>query len=298
MEEERPTLAIVSPGAMGSAVGRAWQAAGLRVVATTRGRSARTAELAHGLELLMDLEAVVAAADIVVSVCPPAAAPAVADAIAAAAQRTGRRPLVVDLNAVAPATIRQVEASLARASIPLVDGSISGGPPSGRGKPTRVYLSGAQAARVAALEAPGIALRVVSERVGDASAVKMCTSSVYKGSAALVTQALRTAEANGVTEVVLQDLAGSLGGRAGGPARQLAMAASKADRYPGEMREIAIAQREAGLEAALFEAMAEVFEGIHGTALGGYTPEEAATMHDLGRVLAELKVARSPADTL
>ena len=37
---------------MGSALGRAWAAGGARVVATVDGRSERTRELAHGLELL------------------------------------------------------------------------------------------------------------------------------------------------------------------------------------------------------------------------------------------------------
>ena len=39
-------VGIVSAGAMGSAVGAAYQAAGSRVVATAAGRSARTATLA------------------------------------------------------------------------------------------------------------------------------------------------------------------------------------------------------------------------------------------------------------
>ena len=53
-------IGIVSPGAMGSALGRAWAAGGARVVATVDGRSARTRRLAHGLELLPTLADVVA----------------------------------------------------------------------------------------------------------------------------------------------------------------------------------------------------------------------------------------------
>ena len=77
---DRPVIGIVSPGAMGSALGRAWAAGGAdrddsrgrpgsaRVVATVSGRSARTVALAEGLELLPDLAAVVAASDVVVSI--------------------------------------------------------------------------------------------------------------------------------------------------------------------------------------------------------------------------------------
>jgi 3-hydroxyisobutyrate dehydrogenase-like beta-hydroxyacid dehydrogenase len=79
----------------------------------------------------------------------------------------------------------------------------------------------------------------VSGRIGDASAVKMCTASVYKGFAGLLTQALATAEAHGVTPLVLDDLRASFGPRAEHAATAIALAASKSDRYPGEMREIA-----------------------------------------------------------
>jgi len=292
----KPTLGIISPGAMGSALGRAWVASGLRVVATTKGRSPRTAALAHGLELVPGLDAVIDAADIVMSVCPPAAAPALARDIADTAARLGRRPLVVDLNAVAPATVRTVARTLAGEGLELVDGSISGGPPTGRGMPTRLYLSGPGAARVAALEAPGITLTVVSDRIGDASAVKMCTAAVYKGFSALLAQALATARANGVDGLVLADLRGTFGERMDRVATQIAVAASKADRYPGEMREIARAQRDAGVVGELFEGMAIAYEHIHATALGRHTPEDAAGLRDLDAVLAEL-AQPSPAST-
>ena len=55
------TVGIVSPGAMGSAVGAAYREAGNRVVTTVVGRSARTAGLAEQaeLELVPDLDTVV-----------------------------------------------------------------------------------------------------------------------------------------------------------------------------------------------------------------------------------------------
>ena len=126
---------------MGSAVGAAYLAGGRRVVTTVAGRSARTQGLAEraGIELLPGLDAVVAAADLVLSIAPPDQAQAIAAEIAAAAERTGARPLVSDWNAVAPATVRRL-GTLAAAGLELVDGSISGGPP--RPATTRVYLSG------------------------------------------------------------------------------------------------------------------------------------------------------------
>ena len=285
---DTPALAVVSPGAMGSALGRAWRENGLRVVATVAGRSERTRSLAHGLELLADLDAVVAAADIVFSVCPPEQAAAVAEAVAQAAARTRARPLFVDLNAVAPVTVRAIAARLAGAGLDTVDGSISGGPPTGRGT-TRLYLSGPAAERVATLAAPGIRLAAVSGRVGDASAVKMCTASVYKGASGLLIQALRASQALGVADAVVADLQDSgFAASSADIARRVAVTASKTDRYPGEMREIARTQEACGLGATLFDAIAAVFESIHTTALGRRTPEEAAGMQALADVLGQL----------
>jgi 3-hydroxyisobutyrate dehydrogenase-like beta-hydroxyacid dehydrogenase len=268
-------VGIVSPGAMGSAVGRALRDGGARAVATVVGRSPRTAALAHGLELLPSLDDVVATAEVLLSI------------VAAAAGRTGATPLVADLNATAPATARAIAADLARAGLELVDGSISGGPPLPAGA-TIVYLSGRRAAEVAALPAPGVEMYVVGDEIGLASAVKMSTASIYKGRLALLVQALRAAHANGVLEHVLADLRRSdpvLVDRAS-PAVQ--RGASVAGRYDGEMREIAAAQAEAGLTPALFEAFADVYAEMSRSPLGALEPEQVDTTAALEDMLDRL----------
>src|SRR3954447_9541584 len=126
---------------MGSAVGRALAAGGARAVATVTGRSVRTEQLAEGLELLPDLDAVVGAAGIVLSMVPPVQALQVATDIAAASARVGASPIVADLNAISPQTMGAVAGILAVSRIRAVDGSISGPPPRAAGA-TRIYLSG------------------------------------------------------------------------------------------------------------------------------------------------------------
>ena len=120
------TIGIVSPGAMGSAVGAAYAAGGARVLATVAGRSARTRELAAaaGLGLRPRLDDVVRHADVVLSIVPPEHALAVADELGASARRVDSDPLVADLNAIAPATAREVATLLAGSGLDLVDGSI------------------------------------------------------------------------------------------------------------------------------------------------------------------------------
>src|SRR5207248_2665475 len=123
---------------------------GARVVTTLAGRSPRTAKLAAdaGLAPLASLDAVVAAADVVLVVTPPDAARDAAAQLAVAIQRTGERPLVADLNAIAPSTVDAIAKTLK--STDFVDGSISGAPPTVR-PGARIYLSGERAPDVAAL---------------------------------------------------------------------------------------------------------------------------------------------------
>ena len=169
----------------------------------------------------------------------------------------------------------------------LVDGSISGPPPWKPGT-TRIYLSGPRAEEVAALPFEGVDRIVVGPEVGSASAVKMSTASVYKGTSALLAHALVAAHENGVLEHVLADLRAAAPELVGNIERRLAVATTKAHRYAGEMREIAETQQAAGLTPALFEGIAEVYERLACSPLASASPEDIATP-DLDDVLAGMR---------
>jgi 3-hydroxyisobutyrate dehydrogenase-like beta-hydroxyacid dehydrogenase len=280
-------VGVVSPGAMGSGLAAALAGGGADVVATLEGRSARTQRLAAEapFRLLPDLTAVVDASDVILSVVPPAEAPGAAAAMAAAITSSpGKLPLVVDMNAVSPVTLEAIAAIVADAGCELVDGSISG-PPPWRPGTTRVYLSGGRAQEVAEVGFAGVEVRVVGNRPGMASALKMCTASVYKGSALILAHALLTARVNGVLEGVLDDLQREFPELIDGAERWLAGSAAKSARYVGEMREIAATQDAAGLPPAVFEAIAGAYERISTTPAAAATPEQAARAERLDDVL-------------
>lgn len=264
---------------MGSAVGKALLAGGAEVATTLDGRSDRTARLARdaGIECLPDLDELVGASDVVLSIAPPDQAEAIARDVGDAAAQLGAHPLVADLNAISPETVRRIATSLGP---DFVDGSISGPPPAKPGT-TRIYVSGPRAAEVVALPFAGVEVILVGGEVGSASAVKMCTASVYKGTVALLTHALVTAHANGVLPFVLDDL----GELADGAARTIARSATKAGRYVGEMHEIAATQAAAGLTPGLFEAMATVYAEIARRPAAGRAPEAVDAGADLEDVL-------------
>ncbi len=254
-------VGLVGAGEMGSALGARLREGGARVVVALDDRSERTRRLAAEAQLedVDGLDALLGEADVVLSVVPPGEAVAVARAIAAHVR--DRRPLVADLNAIAPRTVLELAEVLARAGVETVDGSISGPAPRTAGS-TRLYLSGDRALEVEALPFEGVERVVVGETLGLASAVKMCTASVYKGRVAVLAQALRTAHATGVLEHVLDDLAETGVADRDRAATTIARASTKAWRYVDEMREIAATQATAGLRPELFEAFALVYDGI------------------------------------
>jgi 3-hydroxyisobutyrate dehydrogenase-like beta-hydroxyacid dehydrogenase len=268
------TVGLVGSGSMGSALGAALRDGGHEVITCLAGRSARTAALVStaGLHTVPSVVDLVSRAEVIVVVTPPAASVSVARNLAAAAGRCDGRPLIADLNAISPFTVDIVAGVLAEAGLELVDGAISGPPPTVR-PGARIYLSGPRANEIAALRWHRATPIVVAGPIGQASAVKMCTASVYKGVVGVLTQALRTAANREVIDYVLADL-----DEAGyQPLPQIALAATKAARYVPEMREIARTQAAAGLSDSLFEAMAGVYEQLARTALARADPESAKT---------------------
>src|SRR3979490_3636691 len=100
------TAALLHPGEMGAAIGAGVGGRGLRVVWASAGRSAatRTRARAAGLEDLGPLERALDVADIVLSVCPPHGALALAREVAGHGFRGG----YIDANAGPPAAGRNI----------------------------------------------------------------------------------------------------------------------------------------------------------------------------------------------
>src|SRR5258706_16203833 len=96
------TVALLHPGEVGGATGACLGGRGLRVVWASAGRSAATRSRARaaGLEDLGPLERALGVADIVVSVCPPHGALALAREVAG----HGFSGVYIDANAVPPRT--------------------------------------------------------------------------------------------------------------------------------------------------------------------------------------------------
>lgn len=237
---------------------RALVSNGHRTLWCPEGRSDATAARAAdvGLEA-MDLPELLAAADVVLSVCPPSEALAVAEQVVA----TGFDGIYVDGNAVSPDRARQIEALFDPARVEFVDGGITGLPPVQAGT-TRLHLSGDQsAARVAELFSGSIlGAHAIEGGIGAASALKMCYASWTKGSAALLLSIRAVAKAEGAELDLVEEWDLSQVGLTDRSEAMAAGFAPKGWRFAGEMHEIADTFAGAGLPDGFFRSAAEVYE--------------------------------------
>ena len=269
------TIAIISPGNMGHAVGRLLGSRGFDVVTALADRSARTRGLAAkaGFRDLGDVEAVVAGADLVLSILPPAAAVAAAEGVAAAMTATGATPLYADCNAIAPATTERIAQLIAAAGAAYVDAGIVGGPPAA-GRGPRFYVSGPAAHLLAPLEGGGLVVRDLGGAIGRASALKMCYAAVTKGTSALQFAQLAAAGRLGVGEALAAELEESQGATYAAMRRALPGLPAKAPRWIEEMRQIAATFESVGVPGDFHRGAEALYELLSATPFAA-EPEEA-----------------------
>ncbi len=269
-------VGVVSPGDMGQAIAACLKESGLDVYTALDGRSPRTRKLAQeaGLADCGSMEKLVATCDMVFSVLNPAAAVETARNAAAAMKATGRKITFVDCNAIAPQTAHEIGALIRGAGGAFVDIGIIGGPPRGK-TVTKLYVSGPEAHLVTRIEHPRLSMRVVSERPGDASGVKMCYGSLTKGAAALGVEMLVAARRLGVEQTLVAELKESVGGVYSWLLERMPPMPPKAYRWTPEMLEIAKTFEGAGMTPRLMLGAADMFDMIAATPIAKESPEQA-----------------------
>ena len=250
------TIALLHPGEMGAALGACLVSRGFHVLWVSQGRSAATRKRAEaaGLEECETLDRALAAAEVVLSVCPPHGALDLARAVA----EKNFRGVYVDANAIAPATAREIGRAIEAAGAAFVDGGIIGPPPAAPGR-TRLYLCGSAREKIAALFASTHVQAIALEgETGAASALKMAYAAWTKGTAALVAAIRALAQAEGVDASLVEEWKLSQPQ----PLREsdaVPGKVRKAWRWVAEMEEIAASFEAAGLPGGFHLAAAEIY---------------------------------------
>jgi 3-hydroxyisobutyrate dehydrogenase-like beta-hydroxyacid dehydrogenase len=265
------TIAIIAPGEMGSAVGRTLREGGARILSSLVGRSKASIARAEraGFAIVESDDRLIDGADILLSIVPPGEALGVADRFAPALTRAQAKPIVVDCNAVAPATAVRIGATLAPTGARYVDAGIIGPPPA-PGLRTVFYLSGEHARDVLVLNDFGLAVRALEGPVGAASALKMSYAGITKGLTAVGSAMMLGAERAGAAQALKRELGESQPHLLAYLAKHVPAMFPKAYRWVAEMEEIAQFLAADPAAPHIYAAIARLYERF---AEGADTPE-------------------------
>ncbi|MFE9334807.1 DUF1932 domain-containing protein [Streptomyces sp. NPDC006925] len=250
---DQPTVGILHPGSMGAAVAACAATNAADVLWCETGRSTASVERAarFGLTSVATLAELLDRSDIVISLCPPAAAESLAREVA------GYRfaGMYVEANAISPERTQRIALLLPDATV--VDGGVVGSPPVG-GKTPTLYLSGPAAAteRIETLFADTtVRAAVLGTEVGKASALKLSYASFQKTSRVLVALAVGMAREHGVDQELIEVASRRTDSYLSEP-QYVAKTAARAWRWGPELEEAADALAAAGLPPEMLRAAA------------------------------------------
>jgi 3-hydroxyisobutyrate dehydrogenase-like beta-hydroxyacid dehydrogenase len=273
-----PTIAILGSGEMGSAIGRCLADSGFAVTTCLAGRSRLSQERAGhaGMVDTGSLDALLSGADMLLSIIPPAAALEFAEQVCPLLGASSKRPLFVDCNAVSPATIESVASVAAAHGVRFQDAGIIGAAPGEDLVPVRLYTSGAFTQEVERLAMQHIAVKPLGDIPGRASAMKMIYASLTKGTHALRAAAITASVAAGVDREIYEEWGYSLPDALRSMQKRMPRLPMVAERWAGEMREIAETYRSLGMTPSFHEGAEWVYDLIAG--LDDSTAGEAPDM--------------------
>jgi 3-hydroxyisobutyrate dehydrogenase-like beta-hydroxyacid dehydrogenase len=234
-----------------------------------QGRAAAEAQAAQaGVDLHASSRALCEASELVISAVTASNTLAVAEE---AAQHLRPGTVFLDFNSASPGTKQRCAALVESQGAHYVEaGVMTSVPPYGIKTP--MLLGGPQAAVLAAvLSGWGMDATAVSEKLGVASAIKMCRSVMIKGLEALVIESYATARAYGVEDHVLPTLVEtfpSIDWDQQG-AYFFSRVVQHGQRRAEEMREAANTVREAGFEPFMATAIADKHQWVADQARAG-----------------------------
>lgn len=254
-------IGILHPGAMGASIGLSLLASAHEVGWVSDGRSADSHNRAKQFEAFATLDDMSSWADGIISVCPPDAAIAQAQAVYA----TAFDGLYVDANAIAPHSAKDIAQIFGAGA--YVDGGIIG-PPALSAGTTRLYLSGQHTARVASWFSQGF-LEAIALPESDhansavaASALKVAYAAHSKGSSALLLAVNALAASSGIREALKAEWDISQPGLNHRSEITANVTSPKAWRFAGEMLEISETFKAQGLSGDFHQGAADIFASM------------------------------------
>lgn len=248
-------IALIGFGEVGGIFGHDWVSAGLEVSTfdiLLHAEPSRSAMLAKAKSAKVrpcaGVQEALSGADLVISAVTASSAAEVARNVAPFL-RDGQ--IYLDINSVSPDTKLSIARILSDSPATFVEAAVMA-PVSPQRLKVPMLLGGTESAPVAErLGGIGMIVKPISDRIGVASAIKMCRSIIIKGLEAITLESMFTARRYGAEEHVLASLAAtypSMGWDGALPDYLISRVAEHGRRRAAEMREAAQAVVDAGLE--------------------------------------------------
>ncbi len=202
-----------------------------------------------------------------------------------------RNAVYLDLNTTTPEAKKEIGRVIEAGGGRPIDGAICD-PAEVYGHKVVTLISGPEAKRLSeAMARCGMQLQVLSERVGDASALKVVRSVFTKGLMMTFLEAIEAARRCGIVEELLESIAGTVEGL---PLRDLALSLAGtslivAERRAQEMEGVVSTLESLGVDSHISAASLEKFRWLQGfdfhEELGGVPPESVeAMLRALGKI--------------
>jgi 3-hydroxyisobutyrate dehydrogenase-like beta-hydroxyacid dehydrogenase len=190
------------------------------------------------------------------------------------------RHIYADLNSVSPALKQTIGRTIESRGARFVEAAVMSPVPR-HGAAVPMFLCGAHAREFADLLSPcGMNLEVISERIGAASAVKMCRSVIVKGLEALMLECVLGSVPYGADERVFATLDETFPGMDWKKlaSYMIGRVVEHGERRAREMEEVAETLRSVGVEPVMAEATARRQDWLAGLGLlehfGGKAPDD------------------------
>jgi 3-hydroxyisobutyrate dehydrogenase-like beta-hydroxyacid dehydrogenase len=263
-------IGIMSIGEMGFHWAKLLKSHGVEVLTydQDRGEVSRKRGENAGVKSVGSMVELVRESELIVSIVVPSAATRVAAKVSDAVSSAGRKDLLyLDANAISPMTADEIAEILKPASVNFVDGCIIGAA-ARMGKGTIVYVSGAEASRLQALEAFDIPIKVLGPNTNQASAFKVVYAGLTKGLQGLFCELFMGARRFGLLDEIRAQYEESFPGLLDKVSGSIVGLQVHAGRRAEEMDELKRTFNHHGMNSFMAPAVQKVLEAIAALEVG------------------------------
>jgi 3-hydroxyisobutyrate dehydrogenase-like beta-hydroxyacid dehydrogenase len=257
-----PTIAIIAPGNMGSAVAKRLTDNKVKVLTSLEGRGEASVKRAREAGMTEVADAQLTEADFLLSIVPPGEALNLVKRLARVLTAANKKPVYVECNAVSPHTMLGIADVIGSTGCPFVAAGIIGPPPKPGTTNTKFYASGPAAGLFAKLNDYGLIVRVLQGPLTAAAALKMSYAGITKGFTALGTAMMLAATRGGSSAALRAELAESRPDLLAYLSRSVPDMYGKAYRWVAELEEISDFIGKDHAEHAMMEAAAKLYARI------------------------------------